>query len=107
VPIYWAVTTPQVRGVFESAPHQSGVIWHGLDFKPEDFLTHYTDPLHAKTGESINWLRVPVLDRGWNERRADKSGFIQEATGWKPSPLQTAMDVRQIARASGVYVLPG
>lgn len=100
VPIYWTVTTPQMRGIFESAPFQQG--WN--DFPAEDFLTHYTVPRHTRTGETINWLRVPVLDRGWNSKRADKSGFIQEATGWKPSPLQAVMDVFQIGRVAGLYV---
>ncbi|WP_328491313.1 hypothetical protein OHS59_44295 [Streptomyces sp. NBC_00414] len=35
---------------------------------------------------ALLWLRSTVLDRGWNNSTADKGGFIQEATGWKPSP---------------------
>lgn len=54
----------------------------------EDFLTFYTWPTHAITGERLNWLTLPILDKGWNEGRNDKGGFIQQVTGWKPSPLQ-------------------
>lgn len=101
VPIYWFVTSVGEGGVFEAAPHQD----LPDDFPlREDFLTHFTDPVHATTEEPINWARVPVLDYGWNAKQADKSGFIQEATGWKPSPLQRVMDVRQVARAAGIYV---
>lgn len=97
VPIYWTVTQPTFTGIFEAAPHAPNVL-------DEDFLTHYTHPVHADTGERVNWLRLPVLDRGWNATAADKGGFIQEATGWKPSPLQPTMDVVQIGRAAGLYV---
>jgi hypothetical protein len=29
-----------------------------------------------------------VKDLAWNQTTANKGGFIQEATGWKPSALQ-------------------
>ncbi|MYT39010.1 hypothetical protein GTY66_23655 [Streptomyces sp. SID8356] len=67
-------------------------------------MYHFTHPAHAETGELVNWLRLPVLDLGWGTERADKGGFIQEVTGWKPSPLQPFMDVQQAARAAGVYL---
>ena len=97
MPIYWSVTLPTATGVFEAAPFTN----HGLS---QDFLTHYTHPVNAETGERLNWVRLPVLDRAWNATAADKGGFIQEATGWKPSPLQSTMDVVQIGCAAGVYV---
>ncbi|WP_328835303.1 hypothetical protein [Streptomyces europaeiscabiei] len=62
--------------------------------------------MNADSGEVVNWLRLPVLDRGWNDTAAHKGGFIQEATGWKPSPLQATMDMVQIGYAAGLYV-PG
>jgi len=31
---------------------------------------------------------LPIADMSWNDERADKGGFIQEATGWKPAILQ-------------------
>lgn len=97
VPIYWTVTLPTVTGVFEAAPHTPNVL-------SKDFLSHYTHPTHAQTGEPLNWARLPVLDRAWNDTASDKGGFIQEATGWKPSPLQSTMDFVHIGRAAGLYV---
>lgn len=111
VVIYWSVTRPTFDHVFEGAPHAvspppspSIVEMYGREPDREDFLTHFTHPVNAETGERLNWLRLPVLDRGWNETCAHKGGFIQEATGWKPSPLQPTMDVVQIGRAAGLYV---
>jgi hypothetical protein len=110
VSILWAVTTPGVIGIFEAAPFARTLPPNPELVKlfgpqeNEDFLTHYRAPVNADTGEPINWLRLPVLDLGWNSKRADKGGFIQEATGWKPSPLQPTMDVVQIGRAAGLYV---
>jgi hypothetical protein len=74
-------------GVFEGAPYtrdprhlprQSQV-----DEEQDDFLTHYSFPTHAVSGERLNWLRLPVR--------------------WKPTPLQLAMDVVQVARCSGLW----
>jgi hypothetical protein len=110
VTILWTVTTPTVMGIFEAVPHartlppDPGLLRMFGPHEEEDFLTHYRMPVNADTGEPINWLRLPVLDLGWNKERADKGGFIQEATGWKPSPLQHTMDVIQIGRAAGLYV---
>lgn len=97
VPIYWFVTLPTVTGVFEAAPHTASVL-------SEDFLTHYTHPTAVDTRERLNWARLPVLDRGWNTTVADKGGFIQEATGWKPAALQPTMDYLRIGAAAGLYV---
>ncbi|MEW2449120.1 hypothetical protein AB0896_16370 [Streptomyces parvulus] len=97
VPILWAVTKPSFGGVFEAAPHAPNVL-------SEDFLTHYTHPTHAKNGEPINWARLLVMDKAWNDTGADKGGFIQEATGWKPAPLQSRMDFVTVGRAAGLYV---
>lgn len=111
VPILWTVTRPTMSGIFEAAPHMvdrppipEEYRWMG-DTR-EDFLTHFTHPVHAVTGERLNWLRLPVMDRGWNETASHKGGFIQEATGWKPSPLQPTMNVRQLGAAAGLYVPP-
>ena len=110
VHISWFVTRPSMDGIFEGAPHIRD--WRTLpglldaDAGQEDFLTHYTHPAHVVTGERLNWLRLPVLDRGWNKTASHKGGFIQQATGWKPSPLQPTMDVRQIGAAAGLYVPP-
>ncbi|MFI6653206.1 hypothetical protein ACIBI8_37155 [Streptomyces sp. NPDC050529] len=108
VRIYWTITTPQVREVFELAPHavDARAVRSGAYIPPETFATVYTHPAHAVTGEPLNWLRLPVLDRGWNATAAHKGGFIQEATGWKPSPFQPSVDIRQIGAAAGLYVPP-
>lgn len=99
---------PEFLRVFEHAPYTidprtAPGETHEDDVR-EDFLTHFTTPVHAETGEPINWARLPVVDRGWNPSRGDKAGFVQEATGWKPSPLQPVMDMRQIGAAAGLYV---
>ncbi|AGJ59507.1 MULTISPECIES: hypothetical protein [Streptomyces] len=62
--------------------------------------------MNTETGEQLNWLRLPVVDQGWHATADDRGGFIQQATGWKPSPLQPTMDVRQIGAAAGLYVPP-
>lgn len=113
VHISWFVTRPTIDGIFEGAPHVRD--WRTLpgvmdDFPmasvQEDSLTHYTHPVNAETKEPINWLRLRVLDLGWNSSAANKGGFIQEATGWKPSPLQPTVDVRALGAAAGLYVTP-
>ncbi|MGC4927242.1 hypothetical protein [Streptomyces sp. DT117] len=102
VPIYWAVTSDDSSsGILAHAPHQTAPLGALLG---KDFLYHFTRPAHEETGDPVNWLRLPVLDLGWSTERADKGGFIQEVTGWKPSPLQPFMDVQQVARAAGVYL---
>ena len=108
IPILWTLTTPSVAGIFELAPHTRDP--RDLPGQPfadqerENFLTWYTHPVHADTVERLNWLRLPVIDRAWNSTAGHKSGFIQEATGWKPSPLQPTMNVVEIGRAAGLWV---
>lgn len=97
VPINWSIDGSDAA-TFEAAPFQRS------DFIDEDFTTFFTHPVDAKTGERVNWLRLPVADRGWNDRTCNKGGFIQEATGWKPSPFQFVMDVYLIGKAAGLYV---
>ncbi|MEU2800242.1 hypothetical protein [Streptomyces sp. NPDC007117] len=102
VPIHWIVTSGDPdSGTPATAPHQTAP---HVPLFGKDFLGHFTHPIHAETGELVNWLRLPVRDLGWNEEQVDEGGFIQEATGWKPSPLQPFMDVQQVARAAGVYL---
>jgi hypothetical protein len=93
VRIGWYVTAGDDGGVFEFAPHE---------FEPlsgDSFETFFTTPHNDEHGD-INWLRLPVRDGEWNATRADKGGFIQEATGWKPSPLQPAVNIEQITAAA-------
>lgn len=101
VHIRWSVTTPQMLGHFENAPFSEE---HPelVDTLHEDFLTFFSWPVNAATGERINWLRLPVIDRGWCGDRGDKGGFIQELLGWKPAPLQPYMNPGQLALAAGI-----
>lgn len=103
VRIYWTV-----MNVAELAPHSYDArATRTSPYIPRDnFDTIYTPPKHAVTGEPLNWLRLPVADRGWNATVGDKGGFIQEVTGWKPAPLQSTMNVRQLGAAAGLYVPP-
>jgi hypothetical protein len=76
-----------VRGdsSFERAPFQRWL----PEENPKDFLTYYSWPENAASNEELNFLRLPVRDKLWRPGRGDKGGFIQELTGWKPSPLQS------------------
>ena len=84
VPIYWFVDSPG-HGKFERMPFQQPT---SSGRQLEDFLTFYSWPVNAKTGEPLNWLTLAVADKRWTSRRGDKGGFIQEVTGWKPAVLQ-------------------
>ena len=81
IPIYWFAMSEEAAK-FERIPVQ----FHHAS--QEDFLTFSTWPINTKTGEPLNWLRLPVIDKLWSATRANKGGFIQEATGWKPAILQ-------------------
>ena len=54
-----------------------------------DFLTYYTHPRRTDTGDRLRWIDLPVPDGDCNHEMASKGGFIQEATGWKPSIFQS------------------
>ena len=82
IPIYWSV---KGDGVSETMPFQYD---HFDGFGLENFLTYFTWPKDAKTGDPVNWMTLPVADKLWQPGRADTGGFIQEVTGWKPSILQ-------------------
>lgn len=97
VPIYWTVIHAHKNGIYETAPH--------IPDHPQNFLTYYTHPVHAVTGERLNWLRLPVEDRWWNATDAHRGGFVQQATGWKPSALQPTMNFRQLDAAAGLNAL--
>ncbi len=78
VPISW-----HVRGAAtETMPFQFGL------YESPNFLTHYSWPVNVQSGDPLNWVMLPVMDKHWNSQKADKGGFIQEATGWKPAILQ-------------------
>ncbi|MFJ6140547.1 hypothetical protein [Kitasatospora sp. NPDC092286] len=103
VHITWTISTPTGNGIAEYAPHYERSPFQKTLPDPEDFLTHYTHPVHSVTGERANWLRLPVVDRRWNTGGQDSGhGFIQDAIGWKPGPLQPVMNVHQLAAAAGI-----
>jgi hypothetical protein len=91
VPIYWSILP-----IYETAPHQAHPSFSS------DFLTYYTWPHHPDTGELLNFLRLPVVDKAWTHEQADKGGFIQQATGWKPSALQPYVATAQLFAAAGM-----
>lgn len=102
VHIYWGVRGKDGHGVFEKAPFAADALDARED---ENFLTELSWPVHADTGERVNWAALPVVDKLWRpgrRGRADKGGFIQEATGWKPSPLQPAFHLPGILAAAGI-----
>lgn len=85
IPIHWSVESAP-NGTFEFMPFRFESA--PLDQVDQDFLTYFTWPVSKETGERLNWLHLPVVDKLWNTKRADKGGFIQEFTGWKPGILQ-------------------
>lgn len=97
--IMWTVTTPEVRGVFDTAPFPApdGIVDR---FGQDSWLDFYSWPEDAATGERLNWLTLPVIDKQWNPARGDKGGFVQELTGWKPSPLQHTVHIPSLAAAA-------
>lgn len=92
IPIYWSVLP-----VHETAPFQDRVWGMG-----RDFLTYFSWPRHANTGEALNWNALPVLDGAWTDGDYTKGGFFQQATGYKPAPLQPYVDIVQIANAAAM-----
>lgn len=86
IPIHWFV---DVHGenvkTFEYMPFQ---FQHLRPAIREDFLTFFSWPVVVKTSKPLNWMELPVIDKLWRPGRGDKGGFIQEATGWKPSAGQ-------------------
>jgi hypothetical protein len=62
-----------------------------------DFLAYFTWPVDAE-GTPLRWTDLPVIDKLWDADHTDKGGFIQQHSGWKPSPFQQEMDVALIER---------
>ena len=86
IPIYWFVDYKCTNVVtFEAMPFQ---FEHFPGYNSENFLTFFTWPVNSITDEPLNWLTLPVKDKLWNAKQDNKGGFIQEATGWKPTILQ-------------------
>jgi hypothetical protein len=98
IPIQWFVESREAAK-FNSMPftydHFEG------KYKVETFLDFFGWPENAVTGEPLNWMKLPVLDKGWTTRQASKGGFIQEATGWKPAVLQPFVYLGSLLHATG------
>jgi hypothetical protein len=99
IPIYWSVVCPEAA-IAEFMPFQYK---HHDGMPDEDFLTFFTWPVNRETGERLNWLSLPVVDKRWNPRHAYKGGFIQEHTGWKPSVLQPYVYLPALTRSLRSY----
>jgi hypothetical protein len=98
VPISWYVLSAG-EGVFERMPFQ----WCAAGEEPgDDFLTFYSWPIGTRTGERLNWLTLRAADKLWRGERCDKGGFIQEATGWKPSILQPFVYLPSLLESGGL-----
>lgn len=101
VPIYWYVEGTNGRGIesLPGAPHNGGA--------GHDFLTWYSWPVVSLTGEPLVWTDLPVVNKLWRESQANKGGFIQEHTGWKPTIYQPYVQIGHLdtlaeAKAGGV-----
>jgi len=99
--ISWFVNVegPDVK-TFEYMPFQ---LRHWRTDNPEDFLSFFTWPTNVQTGDYLNWLELPVVDKLWRPSRANKGGFLQEATGWKPSILQPYVYLPSLEKAARPY----
>ncbi len=98
IPIRWYVE-PRPRGLPSYMPFAN----EGLTQGQKTFLDHFTWPTDAVTGDHVNWLTLPVLDQAWSRDRMTKGGFIQEATGWKPSMFQPFLRLSSLVDAYSHY----
>jgi hypothetical protein len=96
VPILWSV----VEGCgehsgfdSETAPCLANISSFGLD---EHCLTFYPKIINLKTGEPINWFKLPVRNYRFPK--------FAEALSWLPAPFQSHAPLRSIMR--GIEVLP-
>jgi hypothetical protein len=91
IPISWFV---QVNGpdldICEQMPFQ---FEDTPDEKRGNFLAFYTQPINSVTKTSLKWWAMPVKDKYWSSNQHDKGGFVQQATGWKPSVLDPYIDL--------------
>jgi hypothetical protein len=75
VPISWSV---RGDGVYEYAPNK----------REENFLTFWMPPCDARTGDPLNWWRLPV--------RNSRLPAFGKALGWLPSPFEEFAPLRSI-----------
>lgn len=75
---------------------------HDLMTEGIGFFDRFTWPRDADTDEPLRWTELPVFDRRWSPGHADRGGFVQEATGWKPGLLQPYVHIPSLAKAAGL-----
>lgn len=80
VPIWWSV-----YDICEYAPFQKHALVN------EDFLSFFTWPRNARTGEPLDWFSLPVRYTRFPEFGA--------ALGWTPSPLQPTAPLASILQS--------
>lgn len=95
IPISWFVKCKE-HGKLELMPFQFKYFTGTTE---KDFLDYYTWPEDSVTGERLNWLTLPVMDKLWDSEHGDKGGFIQSATGWKPAILQPDVYLLSLKKA--------
>lgn len=78
VPIYWFV-----GGLWEAAMPDLDGRWFG----------DYFFPLRDENGMEIPLAALPLTEKHWIKTAANTGGFIHQATGWKPSPMQSTVDL--------------
>lgn len=114
VSIWWFIQGP---GVMEYAPvaGNGSSVWSKYYrsqpfISSHDFLHSFTWPSNDLVG-SLQWTRLPIIDQVWRKENlpklySTKGGFIQEATGWKPSPFQPYIDINYLDLLSEANWLP-
>lgn len=93
--IWWYMASSD--GQFETSPG-SKVPGGATD----GWLAHFTWPRDPDSGEQVSIMGLPVIDKLWRPGNAEKGGFIQEVTGWKPAPLQEFVNVPHLERWSAL-----
>lgn len=83
IPIVWSVAGP---GICEAAPfpQEEAPPWG-------DFLTAFTWPVDAKTGDYLDWYQLPVRNNRFPE--------FAKALAWTPSPMQPTCPFRSLLQS--------
>jgi len=89
--LFWTVCAESGWGRRRDIARYPFAVQHHL-VAGRSFGELFTVPVSEQTGETIRWERVSVADKRWRAGRVDSSGFVQEALGWSPHPLQPVFD---------------
>lgn len=65
----------------------------------ENFLTFFEWPRNVHTDERLDFNTLPVRRLQWNETHHDPGGFVSEATGWHPAPMQPCLHLAGLIAA--------